>query len=255
MTVPRIAMTTPAGPTGAPLVVLGPSLGTSSILWDAAAALLRERYRVASWDLPGHGLAPAATAPFTVAEVARAVLDAAPEPRFAFAGVSLGGAVGLELMLAAPHRVSAAAIICSGATIATAESWAERAVTVRSQGTASLVVASAERWFAPGSIERNPDITGRLLHSLRDADDESYALCCDALAAFDSRRRLAQIATPTLAMWAEFDRVTPEASAAEIAGGVQRGRLAEITAASHLAVAEQPAAVATALIDFLEGAL
>ncbi len=247
-------MAVPSGPVDAPLLLLGPSLGTSTILWDAAAARLRERYRVAAWDLPGHGLAPAATEPFTMAEVARAVLDAAPEARFHYAGVSFGGAVGLELLLAAPERVAATAIICSGAVIGTPDGWAERAATVRSQGTASLIVASASRWFAPGSIERNPDITGRLLHSLRDADDESYALCCEALARYDDRDRLGEMDAPTLALWAEFDRVTPEASASEIAAGVRRGRVAEITEASHLAVAEQPAAVASTLIDFFEGA-
>ena len=41
MTVPRIVAAAPAGPVGAPLLVLGPSLGTSSIVWDGAAALLR----------------------------------------------------------------------------------------------------------------------------------------------------------------------------------------------------------------------
>jgi 3-oxoadipate enol-lactonase len=255
MSVPAIAITAPTGPADAPLLVLGPSLGTSTILWDAAAELLRTTHRVAAWDLPGHGRSPAAPSRFTVAEIALGVLDAVSalgEESFRYAGVSLGGAVGLELMLAAPERVEAAAIVCSGATIGTPEGWLERAAAVRGQGTASLVVASAARWFAPGSIELNPVIAGRLLHDLRDADDESYALCALALATYDVRARLASISAPVLAVWGEHDAVTPRHNAAEIAEGAPHGQLAMVADAAHLAPAEQPAAVAALLTAFFE---
>lgn len=259
MTVPRIVAAAPVGPADGPLLVLGPSLGTSAILWDAAAARLRAqadtRFRTLQWELPGHGAGPAAREAFTVAELAEGVirlLDELGEARVHYAGVSLGGAVGLELLLAHPDRVDAAAIVCSGAAIGTPAGWAERAATVRASGTPSVVVASAQRWFAPDSMTRSPEITGRLLNSLRDADDESYALCCDALAGYDVRDRLAGIGVPVLAVWGEFDAVTPETSSAEIAAGVRHGRLAEITDASHLAPAEQPDAVARLLQDFFE---
>jgi 3-oxoadipate enol-lactonase len=256
MTIPRIAITEPVGPTGAPLLVLGNSLGTSGVLWESTAALLTA-HRVAIVDHPGHGFSPPATEPFTVGEIALGVLDAIDslgEHRFAYAGVSLGGAVGLELLLAAPARVSAAAIICSGAKIGSVESWVERATTVRAQGTASLVVASASRWFAPGSIGAHPDATGRLLHALRDTDDVSYALCAEALALYDVRPHLGSIAAPVLAVWGEYDMVTPEANAAEIAEGVANGTLERVADAAHLAPAEQPAIVAALLTRHFEGA-
>lgn len=255
MSIPTIVITQPAGPAGAPLLVLGPSLGTSTILWDAAAAILRSTHRVAAWDLPGHGNSPNATAGFTVREIALGVLEAVSalgESRFRYAGVSLGGAVGLELLLATPGRVSAAAIVCSGAKIGTTDGWLERARNARALGTAALVDASARRWFAPGSIARDPDITGRLLHALRDADDESYARCVEALATYDVLNELGTITAPVLAAWGEYDDVTPEDSSRQIAEGVVDGRIARIADAAHLAPAEQPAAVARMLADFFE---
>ena len=257
MTIPAIAITEPEGPAGAPLLVLGPSLGTSTILWDAAAAVLRRTHRVTAWDLPGHGSSPAARSGFTVGEIALGVLDAVTalgENTFRYAGVSLGGAVGLELLLAAPARVDAMAALCSGAKIGTPDGWLERAVAVRTQGTASLVVASAGRWFAPGSIERHPDIAGRLLHSLRDADDESYAHCAEALATYDVRGKLPNITVPVLAVWGEHDQITPERSASEIAAGVVNGRVERVADAAHLVPAEQPETVASVLTDFFERA-
>lgn len=250
MTVPALTITDAGGPAGAPLVVLGPSLGTSTILWEDVVPALVTRSRVLAFDLPGHGDSPRATAPFTVGELADAVAAEIAEP-FHYAGVSLGGCVGLELALRHPSAVRSTSIIASGAKIGTAESWAERAAQVRAQSTSSLIIGSAQRWFAPGSIERNPDLTGRLLHALRDADAESYALCCEALGAFDVRDRLGEIAAPVLAVWGAHDGVTPEASAREIAEGVVDGRVAGVPDAAHLPPADDPAVTAELLTGFL----
>jgi len=255
--IPPIALERPADPAGAPLLVLGPSLGTSTLVWARAIPLLRARVRVAAWDLPGHGLARPATASFTVEELADAVQAAVAdlgETRAHHAGDSLGGATGLALALRHPDAVASVTAICSGARIGEPGAWHERAAAVRSTGTAALVVPSAQRWFAPGSMERDPDVAGRLLHALRDADDESYALCCEALAAFDVRDRLDRIAAPVLALWGEHDVVVGEPEAALIAAGVRDGRAAMVLGAGHLAPAEQPADVAARLIRFIEAA-
>lgn len=253
MSVPRIRFAEPVGASGAPLVVLGPSLGTSTILWEAVTPLLTPRYRVTAWDLPGHGASPATGEGFTVTDLADAVADgvrAAGETRVLYAGVSLGGATGLELSIRHPELVDAAAIVASGAQLGDSAAWHERAATVRGQSTSVLVSASAGRWFAPGSVERQPELAGRLLHALQDADDESYALCCEALAAFDVRDQLGEIDAPTLALWGEHDQVAPEQKAEEIASRVRHGRAQRLLGVAHLPPAEDPVATAAALIDF-----
>ena len=268
MTAPRIVLTAPVGRDDAPLLVLGPSLGTSTILWENAIPILAEHYRVVAWDLPGHGASPRATAPFTVADLADAVADAvrslgpdsgspssaggAAPARIRYAGVSLGGAVGLELGLRHPDLVLALAIVASGAQLGDPAAWHERAATVRTQSTSVLIVPSAQRWFAPGSVEREPELSGRLLHALRDADGESYARCCEALADFDVRDRLGELRMPVVALWGEHDAVAPEAKAAEIAGGVADGRAGMIAGVAHLPPAEDPLATAAALLAFFD---
>ena len=248
-----LAATDPAGPADAPLLILGPSLGTSTILWESVLPALSREHRVVAWDLPGHGSSAPATSSFTVADLADAVSAIATDleaDRIRYAGVSLGGAVGLELMLRYPEVVESAAILCSGAAIGTPDGWRDRAAQVRAQSTSSLIVSSAQRWFARGSIAAHPDLTGRLLHVLQNTDDESYALCCEALAGFDVRDRLGKIAAPVLAAWGGHDEVTPESSAHEIAVGVRNGHAVAIADASHLAPVDAPEAVAALLTEF-----
>jgi 3-oxoadipate enol-lactonase/4-carboxymuconolactone decarboxylase len=236
-----------------PLLVLGPSLGTSvTALWSAAAAELAADFQVVGWDLPGHGTNPAApTDRTTVASLAVDVLDAVDAlgtgiqpPVFHYAGDSVGGAVGLQLLLDVPERVHSATLLCSGAKIGTAESWQERIDAVRSAGTPSLVTASAQRWFGPGFVDREPAAASALLHALSDADDEGYAAVCGALAAHDLRDRLGSVHGRVLAVAGSHDVATPPATVREIAEGVPGARYVELPGVAHLAPIEAPDVVA-----------
>ena len=52
---------------GRPLLVLGPSLGTSAeSLWARCVARLRGDFHVVGWDLPGHGRSAPAPSGFGV---------------------------------------------------------------------------------------------------------------------------------------------------------------------------------------------
>ncbi|MYR60245.1 3-oxoadipate enol-lactonase, partial [Streptomyces sp. SID625] len=240
------------GPATAPALLLGPSLGTSSALWDRVAPELAASHRVVRWDLPGHGgsaaglIGPGAT----VADLAALVLelaDALGLERFAYAGVSLGGAVGLHLAVHHPERLTSLAVICSSAHFGGARPWRERAALVRREGLAALAASAGSRWFAG-------DFTvPELIRDHREADPEAYAACCDALAAFDLTGRLSEIRTPTLLIAGRQDPATPPAHLREIADAVPGAALTEIPGASHLAPAQCPEAVLTALRTQLDG--
>jgi 3-oxoadipate enol-lactonase/4-carboxymuconolactone decarboxylase len=241
-----------------PLLVLGPSLGTSAgALWTDCAHGLTDDFDALAWDLPGHGHNRAVPdEPFTMAELAEAVLRLVADVQeqrgdvgapFAYAGVSLGGCVGLQLVLDHPDRVTAAALICTGAKILDEQVWSDRIEHVRASGTSSLVTASAERWFAPGFLERQASRSSALLHALSDAVDTGYVAACGALAGFDVRDRLGEITAPVLAIAGAHDAVCPPALLEQIADSVHDGRLVVLDDASHLAPAEQPEEVADLL--------
>ncbi|MFE4542849.1 alpha/beta fold hydrolase [Arthrobacter sp. NPDC056727] len=234
-----------------PLLIVGPSLGTSSVLWSQAGSLLGNDFDVVAWDLPGHGVSPAAAETFSVADLADAVVELvdsiAPGEKFHYAGVSLGGAAGLQLGIKHGDRLKSLSVQCSGAKLGTPEGWLERAETVRNQGTPVMIQGSAERWFAPGFMDRDPEFSSRLLHSLRDADRFSYAFCCEALAGFDVRDQLGSITVPTQVVAGALDGVAPPSMAEEVAAGITAGggtaSAATLEGVAHLAPAEAPAHV------------
>ncbi|MFI6876872.1 3-oxoadipate enol-lactonase [Streptomyces sp. NPDC050400] len=230
------------GSPSAPPLLLGPSLGTSYALWDQVAPELSSAHRVVRWDLPGHGgsdaglIGPGAS----VGDLAGLVLRLADElgiRQFAYAGVSLGGAVGLHLAVHHPERLSSLAVFCSSAHFGGARTWEERAALVRKEGTAGVAETAPARWFTPGFR------VNRLVQDNRDADPAAYAACCDALAAFDISGRLGEITVPTLVVAGRDDPATPPAHLREIADAVPGAELVELAGASHLAVAERPDAV------------
>ncbi|PWJ54409.1 4-carboxymuconolactone decarboxylase /3-oxoadipate enol-lactonase [Quadrisphaera granulorum] len=240
-----------AGHDGLPLLVVGPSLGTSAeALWTAAAEHLADSFHVVGWDLPGHGRNRwVPQQDVSMADLAADVLAAVdalagPKATFDVAGDSVGGAVSLQLLLDAPARVRSAVLLCTGAAIGTPASWAERTAAVRASGTPSLVATSAQRWFGPGFVEREPARSSALLHALSQADDAGYAAVCGALARFDVRDRLGEAAAPVLAVAGAHDVATPPASLREVADGVPRGRLVVLEDVAHLAPAEAPEEVA-----------
>ena len=247
MSVPHIVGTDFGGPDGAGLLLLGPPLGTSAAtLWTDAAKRLSKHMHVVAWDLPGHGHGPTVE-PFTIAELAAGVLSLADEfaaETFHYAGDSVGGCVGLQLLLDAPQRVASATLLCTGPTIGTPESWRERAAAVRAAGTEAVMAGAAQRWFSDGFPQRQPDVSAALLAALRDSDPESYAQICDALAAFDVSARLHEITTPVLAIAGSDDLATPPECLRRIASGVKDGRLVILDSVGHLAPAEAPKRVA-----------
>lgn len=236
----------------APPLLLGPSLGTSYALWDRVAPELSAFRRVVRFDLPGHGgSAPELIGPgATVGDLAGLVLDLADAlglERFGYAGVSLGGAVGLHLAVHHPERLTTLAVLCSSAHFGGARPWEERAALVRREGLEGLAAGADARWFTPGFT------VPRLVRDHREADPAAYAACCDALAAFDLRDRLAAITAPTLLVAGREDPATPPAHLREIADAVPGATLVELPGASHLAPAERPEAVLTALRSHLAG--
>lgn len=242
------------GPASAPVVVLGPSLGTDAGLFDHQVQALAGRWRVVRYDLPGHGGAPVPAGPCTVAgladDVAGLLADLGVE-RFHYAGVSLGGAIGQELAVHHPGRLLSLTVCASAARFPDPGSWLARASTVRAEGTEAMVASRTGTWFTPRLAAERPDEADRLLGMLRATSAEGYARCCEAIAGFDVRADLGRIAVATLVIAGADDPATPVDTVREVADGIPGSSFVVVPDAAHLVNAEQPLAVTEALADHL----
>lgn len=232
------------GPADGPLLVLGPSLGTTLDVWRPQLPALTAAWRVLRYDLPGHGDSPPAEG-FTIDDLARTVLDLVDEPYVAMGGISVGGAIAATAAVQAPERVRSLVLCCSSARFGEPGPWLERAALVRGKGVTSLAPALAARWFSAGYDG------GWVLDMLGRVDSASYAACCAALAAFDLTPRLAGIVAPTLVVAGADDPATPIEHALTLATGIAGALLAAVPGAAHLASVERADAVTPAILRHL----
>ncbi|MFH8489403.1 bifunctional 3-oxoadipate enol-lactonase/4-carboxymuconolactone decarboxylase PcaDC [Streptomyces longisporoflavus] len=238
------------GPEDAPVLILGPSLGTTWHMWDRQVPELIKQWRVFRFDMPGHGGAPAHPCG-SVGELAQRLLTTLDEvgvQRFGYAGCAFGGAIGAELALRHPQRVASLALISASPRFGSADEFRQRGVIVRSNGLDPIARTSPERWFTPGFAAAQPAITDWAVQMVRTTDPGCYIAACEALAAFDVRAELGRIGVPTLVLVGSEDQVTGQGEARTLVAGIPDARLAVVPGASHLAPVEQPAAVTDLLV-------
>ena len=228
---------------GTPLVLSG-SLGSDLRMWDPQVkTLVAAGFQVIRYDHRGHGQSPAPEGPYTLTELAQdllALLDRLGLHRVSWAGLSLGGMVGMWLAENAPERVDRMVLCCTSASLGPASMWQERAETARTQGMAALAEAAVDRWVTPQFQETQPDKTKWLRDMVASHSGEGYASCCTAIETMSIVDALDTITVPTLVIATENDPATPPEHARRIATAIPNARLEMVENAAHLGNVEQP---------------
>jgi pimeloyl-ACP methyl ester carboxylesterase len=190
----------------------------------------------------------------TMAAIASRILAAAP-PRFALAGLSMGGYISLEIVRQAPDRIDRLALLDTSARPDTPE------LTQRRRAQIALVRSGR---FAEVADQQFP----LLVHPSRHGDRavrELVRLMADETGAegfirqqqanigrADSRPGLGAIACPTLVLVGDCDQLTPPELSVEIAGAIPGARLVVVAGAGHLTPLDQPEEVTKALVEWLQ---
>jgi 3-oxoadipate enol-lactonase len=239
---------------GAPPLVLANSLGTRQQLWSRQLPELTERFRVLTYDHPGHGASMLPDEPCTVEGFARGLLglldDLALE-HVSICGTSLGGMVAMALALEAPERVERLVLTCTSAYLGPPEGWRERAQTVRSEGMGAIADGVVVRWFTSALAREQPETVACFRAMLVGTPSEGYACCCDALAVWDARERIAEISAPTLVVAGAQDPATPLEHARFLESRIPDARMLVLENAAHLANVERAMEFTNAVLDHL----
>jgi 3-oxoadipate enol-lactonase len=243
------------GPPGAPVVLLGNSLGTNFHLWDEIVPALARTMRVLRYDMRGHGLSDAghsdAYAMQELADDAIALLDALDIPRVRYMGLSIGGLVGQALAASYPARVDALVLCATANQIGPPSVWDDRIATIRAGGLAAIAPGVMQRWFTARTHAERPDLIRGFTNMLERTTLRGYVGCALAIRDADLRAADATIACPTLVVSGIEDAVTPPSAGETLCNAIPGARFLAIDGTAHIIAAERPDALLAGAAEFL----
>jgi pimeloyl-ACP methyl ester carboxylesterase len=225
-------------------ILLIPGLLGSARLYEAQ---IPELWRFGPVTIADH------TRDDTMAAIARRILVGAP-PRFALAGLSMGGYIAFEVLRQAPARIARLALLDTSARPDTPEQTAGRheQIALAAAGRLEEVVqAQFPRLVHPQRRDdaRLREAVGQMA---REVGAEAFARQQKAtMDRADSRPELEAIRVPTLVLVGEGDQLTPPERAAEMAQAIRGARLVTIPGSGHLSSLERPHEVTQALVEWL----
>jgi len=218
---------------------------------------LAARYRVLVPDLRGHGRSPRGRGRLGVdvmaADVAAllAALDTGPAH---VVGLSLGGCVALALALDHRERVRSLTLVNAFARPAAAGGRGALRLLARLGllGCAPMSVVAAH--VARGLFPRpeQAELRRAAAASLGANRRSTYVACLRALARFDVRSRLGDVACPTLIVAGAADTTVPLAAQRLLHRAIAGAELAVIDGSGHVTPCDRPDRFNTRLLGFLD---
>jgi pimeloyl-ACP methyl ester carboxylesterase len=226
-----------------PLILL-PGLLLDEELWAPQLAALADIADMTVGDLSRDD---------SMTAMARRVIDGAP-PRFALAGLSMGGYVAFEIMRQAPGRVDRLALLDTSARPDTAEQTASRrnlmAMCDRGQFK-GVTRRLLPQWIHPARVDDKILAETVMRMTARVGRDTFLRQQTAIIGRIDSRPGLSRIQCPTLVLCGREDRATPVELHREIAADIPNARLIVVPECGHLSPLERPETVNAALRGWL----
>lgn len=189
----------------------------------------------------------------TMAAIAARILDTAP-PRFALAGLSMGGYIALEIMRQAAGRVAKLALLDTGARDDPPEAQGKRRtnITLAETGRFADLVEAQFPVYVPPARRADRELKAAYVAMCNDVGPEAYVRQQKAIMGrADSRPLLRTFDCPTLVLVGAQDEATPPHLSEEIAAGIAGAKLVTVPDCGHLSTLERPEAVAEALVAWM----
>ena len=227
------------------VIYLLPGLLCDSDVWQHQAQYLSDTYEVRIPDFRGMD---------SLSAMADKVLDGAPE-RFAVAGHSMGGRVGLELVNKAPERISHLILLSVGAHAVTDEECEQRSSLVEeaaSMGMDRYAASWADLMLSFRDIDNPPVRQCIETMARRQTLDDFIAHITAGLGRNNQAEYLPRIRQKVLLIVGEKDTWSPVRQHEEIRDQIPRAQLEVVPDAGHMVVLDQPDIVSRLILDWLK---
>jgi pimeloyl-ACP methyl ester carboxylesterase len=237
-------MVTTIGTLGLPVVLVpglacNPSLyaGQMPALWTFGPVMVADHRRADSMDA-----------------IARQILAEAP-PRFALAGLSMGGYIALAVLRLAPDRVAKLALLDTGSRSDTPEASERRKASIAKVQAGEFEAVMDTLWpiLVHKDRQRDAELKRIVFEMAKTAGVDAFVRQQKAIMTRpDSRPGLSSIRCPTLVLVGEGDQLTPPALSEEMAALIPNSRLVSVPDSGHLSTLEKSEAVTKALVEWME---
>jgi pimeloyl-ACP methyl ester carboxylesterase len=188
-----------------------------------------------------------------MAAIAARILANAP-PRFALAGLSMGGYIAFAMLRLAPDRIAKLALLDTSARPDTPEQSTarEKFISMVEEGRLAEVVETLAPRFLHQNRTQDPVLRELVRDMASDTGADAFVRQQKAIMSRpDARPLLASIRCPTVVLVGDGDQLTPPDLAREISAGIHEARLVVVPDCGHLSTVERPTAVNAALAEWL----
>jgi pimeloyl-ACP methyl ester carboxylesterase len=229
-----------------PTVIFIHGSANSRRLWKEQLTVISEIVNTLAIDLPGHGKS-SGTGMESISDYAGAVMDfinsmeiRKPVP----CGLSLGGAITLELLIKEKLRMHAGILINTGSKLRVAPAILDAIEKDYNGFVGSFDKFGISKKSDPGCLKELIEDASAIKMETALGDFRA----CDK---FDIMKDLPDIKVPVLVLTAEDDVLTPPKYGVFMEENIMNASRVHIKDAAHLSPLEQPGPVNRAIIDFL----
>lgn len=249
---------------GSETIVFSHGLLMDHEMFEAQRAAFEGRYRVIAYDHRGQGKSPAPAAALdmdTVSQDASALIEALGAAPCHFAGLSMGGFIGMRVAARRPELVRTLTLMNTGAQKEPASSrlrYNFLAQLVKVIGTKPFTGIAVGELFGKSTRRSSDPEKRKMLEEwtakLRTRPKETAR----ALLGVMNRpefgvEELAAIRCPTLIITGEDDTPQPPGNSEKLAAAIRNSRLVRIPGCGHSSSLEAPEAVIQAMRELMEG--
>ena len=245
--------------------------------WEPWGAILGQKYRVITLDLPAHGLTgqvpEGAYGADAFTETIHAVVNELGVERFVLGGNSMGGGATWRYALAHPERIQAMILVCSVAPGSWRQSTTEKTATGESERSTPIAFSLLRQgWFraiaryldpAPlveqglmSAYNNSPVVNQALIDryyelSLRAGTRAAILNRSNSFSRDPAAEDLSVLDQPTLVMWGAQDSLIPVSVADQFAKRLPNTQVVVYEDLGHIPMEEDPQRSAAAVLNFL----
>ncbi len=242
------------GNPGQPVLILSHSISTDHSMWGPQIAGLLPHFQILLYDTRGHGASDATDGDYSIEMLAQDLLglaDVLKISRFAFCGLSLGGAIGQWIAAHAPERVTHLVLANTSPQFVPRTNWEARMAAVQKGGMAAVVDLAMQRFFLASTLARKNPHVASIRSVFLGTNPIGYLGCCAALRDMNQLDLLQKIKIPTLVISGDHDVATPWSGHGEkLAQEISGAKVLHLPAA-HLSNLEKPHSFNAGLLAFL----